>query len=238
MPSYILAKKKIVQYIKENDFKSGDRLDSEEALSKRLGISRLLLREAMNTLKNDGIVYSIQGKGTFVAGDADHISNTLNFNTSISEMIESVGCVPGVKAFSKELRKTDEMLAKRFNMAEGSDILLLSRVRTADGKPVVHSTDYIAPVLTGHLMHVVDENFSLYDFIENYCHIPIRTSEAEIFPAVCSKEMAELLDYKIGAPLLGLHQLVMNISGEPLIWAEEYLRPDCFRFYINRNRIK
>jgi GntR family transcriptional regulator len=87
--------------------KSGDRLPSETELSEQLGVSRLTLREAINTLKHEGLVYSVQGKGTFVACNIEQISDTLNNNLGITEMIEASGYRPGVGNFEKKLVKAD-----------------------------------------------------------------------------------------------------------------------------------
>ena len=99
MLAYITTKEKVVSYIKKNKLDIGDKLPPESELCKILGISRLTLREAINALKNEGMINSIQGKGTFVSGNIDNIANTLNNNLGISEMILSSGHTPGCKSF-------------------------------------------------------------------------------------------------------------------------------------------
>ena len=91
MLAYIATRQKLLKYIKTNNMKVGDRLPSENELSSMLGVSRLTLREAINTLKHVGVVYSVQGKGTFVSCNLDQISDTLNTNLGVTEMIEASG---------------------------------------------------------------------------------------------------------------------------------------------------
>ena len=142
MLAYITTKEQIISYIKKNNLKVGDRLPTENELSKILGISRLTLREAINALKNDGIINSIQGRGTFLSCNIENIANTLNNNLGISEMIIASGYKPGVNHFEKKLVKADRNIVNKIRVTEGTDLLVLKRIRTADDKPVVYSMDY------------------------------------------------------------------------------------------------
>ncbi len=50
------------------------------------------------------------------------------------------------------------------------------------------------------------------------------------------KWLADMLEIKVGEPVLKVKQVVTDIHGEPLLYAEEYLRSDCFKLLINRRR--
>lgn len=237
MLSYVSTKEKIISFIKKNKMAIGDKLPSETELSKIIGISRLTLREAINALKNEGLINSIQGKGTFISGNIENIANTLNSNLGISEMIIASGYKPGVKHFEKKLVKAEKEIAEKLSVVEGTDVLVLKRIRTANDKPVVYSSDYFSPKLSIQFLGITDENISIYEFLENKCRISIGTSIAEILPIVAEEWLAEMLEIKIGEPVLLIKQVVNDLLGEQLIYAEEYLRPDCFKLLINRKRV-
>ena len=55
------------QNIAGGNFQPGDRLPSEPELVARYKVSRSTVREAITALAQEGILYRIQGKGTFVA---------------------------------------------------------------------------------------------------------------------------------------------------------------------------
>lgn len=61
----------ISQAIDTRQLKPGDRLPTEEALSKRFGVARTVVREAISLLKYDGIILSRQGVGAFI-GDVSY----------------------------------------------------------------------------------------------------------------------------------------------------------------------
>ena len=63
----------LTAFIKDGGYSPGDRLPPERELIVSLGMSRNLLRRALETLERDGAIWRHVGKGTFVAahgGDA------------------------------------------------------------------------------------------------------------------------------------------------------------------------
>lgn len=56
--------------IASSDYSPGDRLPPERDLMVRLGVSRSVLRKALDTLERDGAIWRHVGKGTFVASQA------------------------------------------------------------------------------------------------------------------------------------------------------------------------
>lgn len=239
MDTYSAVRQNIIKYIKENKLKIGDKLPNENEFSEYLGISRMTLRETMNALRQEGLIHSVQGKGTYVSCSLEQIYNTLNINSSITEMIAMSGYKPGVKHFEKELFKANDVIAERLEIKVNSDVVVCRRVRTADDKPVVYSIDYFAPMLTPAFLSVTDADISLYEFMEKNCQIKLGIGYAEIIPVVCNNELEEIFekDIKMGEPLLQVRQITRDIKGIPLIYTEEYLRSDQFKFYINRRRI-
>ncbi len=236
MLAYVRAKKKILQYIRSEGLRAGDRLPTEIELSEQLDISRLTLREALNALKSEGIVHAVQGKGTFVACEFDHIADSLNKNYSVSEMIEVAGYRPGVSSFEKKLVKADSCVAEKLRIPEGVDVLLCTRIRLADDVPVVYSRDYLSPQLTSRFLGITDESVSLYAFIEETCNIPLGMSMTELIPMAADAEIAQKLNVPEGSPILKMRASVNDVFGNPLVYASELFRPDMFKFTVSRGR--
>ena len=236
MPAYVSAKKKILHFIRNQNLTVGDRLPTETELSEKLDIGRLTLREALNALKSDGLIHSVQGRGTFITCQFDHIANALNINSSVTEMIEIAGYKPGVASLQKKLVKADAAVSKSLQIAEGTDVLMCARIRLADGVPVVYSMDYLSPRLAPHFLGVTDANISLYSFIEDTCGIQMGVCMTELVPTVADKIAAASLDVPKGSPLLRMLATVNDVFGEPLIYADELFRPDKFEFVVSRGR--
>jgi DNA-binding FadR family transcriptional regulator len=66
-PIYVVAQRKLRDYIREHDLAAGARLPSEADLAADLGVSRLSLREATRSLQTLGVIEAQHGNGLFVA---------------------------------------------------------------------------------------------------------------------------------------------------------------------------
>jgi GntR family transcriptional regulator len=228
------AKLKLMSFIKENNYQVGDMLPSETQLSDNLGLSRLTLREAINVLKSNGVVRPVQGKGTFIAADIDQIEDSLNSNISITDMIHAGGFVAGTKYCKKELVTAGNELAEKLDIHEGDNVVACTRIRTADGIPVVYSEDYLAPRIVPGFLTMADENISLFRFIEENENIRMGVSDTEIRPAKADALLAGLLEIEEGELLMEFLITIRDEEGVPLIWAREFLKPDTFRFVVHR----
>ncbi|MFW5789866.1 MAG: FadR/GntR family transcriptional regulator [Bacillota bacterium] len=66
---------KVIEQIKtmiyDGELRRGDKLPSERALKKQLGVSRASIREAFSALEMIGLIESSPGKGTFIKEQAD-----------------------------------------------------------------------------------------------------------------------------------------------------------------------
>lgn len=66
---YMQIQAYLLDGIKEGRWKGNEALPSENELSSQFGVSRITINKAMDLLVDEGIVYRIQGKGSFVSVD-------------------------------------------------------------------------------------------------------------------------------------------------------------------------
>jgi GntR family transcriptional regulator len=235
MSTYQSVRESFIDFIDQNKYEIGDRLPSENELARRLRVSRVTLREAIRRLREDGFIYSRRGSGTYLSGNVKQIAGTLDVNTGLTRTIRDAGFRPGVAYYETELIHASQRLADNLRVMKGSRIVVLKRVRTADDKPVVFSLDHLSPRVAAIFLSINERIMSLYEMIEEN-GITLGSSFAELSPENCTRELAQRLSYKVGGPLLALKQVIVDQKGSPLFYGEDYFRPDCFVFSINRKR--
>ena len=71
MPLYLQVKKQIMDLIKNGTLKVGNKMPTERELSEKLKVSRNTISTAYNELEQEGVLKSYQGRGTFVAEEAN-----------------------------------------------------------------------------------------------------------------------------------------------------------------------
>lgn len=67
-PIYMQIKEQVIDQIINEELKPGEMLPSIRVLAKELRISVITTKRAYEELEKDGLIYTIPGKGSFVAG--------------------------------------------------------------------------------------------------------------------------------------------------------------------------
>jgi GntR family transcriptional regulator of arabinose operon len=64
---YLQVKKEIKNYLKSGAVRPGEKLETENELAHKFGVSRPTVRQALRALQDEGYINRIHGRGTFVA---------------------------------------------------------------------------------------------------------------------------------------------------------------------------
>ncbi|MEK3915613.1 GntR family transcriptional regulator [Paenibacillus sp. FSL H7-0331] len=76
-PLYSQIRDYILEHIHQNKWQANDRLPTEAELAKQFGVSRFTVKNALSDLVKEGLIYRIQGKGSFISqavADQDNLS--------------------------------------------------------------------------------------------------------------------------------------------------------------------
>jgi GntR family transcriptional regulator len=215
-------------------FPPGSQMPIEAELCAMLGVSRTVVREALRMLEDEGLIARRHGVGTFVRNRP--ILKNLNFNFGITEMIESAGSKAGTSHFAIQKEAADAEKAEHLRVTEGTPLITVERVRTADGRPVVYSLD----TLTESLIQRVDFNpeallsESIYSLMQRSLGNVIEYGVARLLPVAAPRHVSEKLQLPPDAITLYIVQTDYNASDEPLIYSCEYHLPDAFDFMVWR----
>jgi GntR family transcriptional regulator len=189
-------------------------LPSEAQLCERFGVSRMTARAAVQRLVQDGLVYRVPGRGTFVA--APRANRTAGHILSFSDEMRRKGRVPSSRVIERRKRRATDDEERRLGVR---DVVVLRRLRLADGKPLaleraVFPGARVSEVLDGDLEHR-----SLFEALVNAELVPT-SGKAALAAEAATAEDARLLRVRKGAPLLVERRLIHDQDGRPLEWTE------------------
>jgi GntR family transcriptional regulator len=189
-------------------------LPSEAQLCEEFGVSRMTARAAVQRLVQDGLVYRVPGRGTFVA--APRANRTAGHILSFSDEMRRKGRVATSRVIERQRRPATEAELRRLGVR---DVVVLRRVRLADGKPLaleraVFPADRVSDALDADL-----ERASLFDSLVTAGLVPTSGSAALTAEAATTED-ARLLRVRKGAPLLVERRLIHDQHGKPLEWTE------------------
>jgi GntR family transcriptional regulator len=213
----------------------GSQLPPELELGQLLGVSRTVVREALRYLEEDGLIARRQGLGTFVRKNP--ILQNLNLNFGTTAMIKSAGMTSGTPHLLVHEAEATPEVAKSLAVAVNAPVMVVERVRSADGKPVVYSLDYLAKSLVGDVDLAAlweGRDVSLYQLVQDHMGQAIAYGLTRILPVKAPPRAAEMLHVAPASPLLYLLQTDYDPHDAPLLYSREYHLPDAFDFIIVR----
>jgi len=205
--SYIPLYAQIINYLEERiesgQYRVGQQIPSEMALAGELGVSRITVTNAINRMVQEGTLYRIQGKGTFVA-DKKKVEHRLTSLVSFTGDMASRGYRASSKLVAFDSVAPPEKVALRLGMAEGQKAWRVKRVRYADDEPMAVQTAYlpeaIFPEFSAAWLH---HNESLYKVLQENYRIEMSEADEQYNVMVIRKEEdARLLNVAADFPSL------------------------------------
>lgn len=210
------------------ELRPGDRLPSEAELCKRFGVSRMTARGAVQRLEEQGLVYRVRGAGTFVADTPIHRqSGALK---SFSEEMRLRGLRPGSRLLEVAQRHPAADEAAALRLDEDARVVVLRRLRLADGNPMAVETVVLHPSCAAVLAEDL-ETGSLHAALARLGHRPVH-ARGTLTPQLTTAEDVELLGVPARAPLLVERRTVFDTDAAPIEHTETRYSPTRYVFDI------
>jgi GntR family transcriptional regulator len=208
------------------------RLPTERALATEFDVSRLTVRRALDRLEHDGLVYRVQGAGTFVADP--HITKSVEL-TSFSEDMRARGLVPGSSILIRETIAAGARIGTKLRLSPAAEVYHIRRARTADGEPICLEDSYLnAELMPGVIDNIGDE--SLYNVLEQSYGLRIEWAEQSIRASVVEPEEAELLHAPPFSPTFHVARTSFDRQDRAVEYAESIYRGDRYHYELQIHR--
>jgi GntR family transcriptional regulator len=237
VPKYYLIKQEIIDMINREEIDENGMVPSERELMAMFGVSRITVRKAITDLVNEGYLYTVQGKGTFVR--TDELNRDLVSIMSCTEDIRRMGMVPSKKVICAEVIPADKKRIKRLQLAEGDHVLKLQRVYYANNEPLNYTTTYLpCKLFPGIEEHDFGQE-SVYQVLEQEYNVKIATATRTLEAVLALDDVSERLEMTPGQPVILFRAVtfgIMNRRELPIEVFKSYYRSDKFKFYIKQVR--
>lgn len=222
------------QAIRSGQFEPGDPLPSEAELCERFTSSRGPVRQAMATLRSEGLISSGRGRRSIVL-DA---SRTESFEAmiSVTAWLTQLGYEPGQKTEWIARRPADATLAAALEIPEGDPVVSYHRVRFANGTPVMVERANFRLEPAGRLVLAFDtDSGSIHRHLMQQ-GVDFNNVTRTLLAVAATEEDAQYLGVEPGSPLQLMPMKVYDHSGTPLEYSYYLYRGDLLRLGMNTIR--
>ena len=237
IPFYIQLETILREQISQKILVPGDRLPSEHEICATYGVSRTVVRHALQDLETDGLIYRRKGRGSFVA-EPKIVEGLAQKLTGFYHDMVDRGLTPVTRVLRQEVLPARKTVADRLEIEEGASIIELERIRSVEGEPIVLVTSYLPASLCPGLDSIDLSNRSLYDTIEEQFDLQIVRGRRFMEAVLADQREAELLDVEHGAPLLMLNSVSYLEDDTPVEFFHAVHRGDRSRFEVELVRVR
>jgi GntR family transcriptional regulator len=232
---FLQIRRMMLRAIREQELQPRQRVPSVNELSTHLGVSRMTVRQALQALIEEGWLYTVPGKGTFVA-ERPHIEQNLQALKGWTEEIRSQGLRPSTRLIAVETIAADRAIARHLNIPTGSAVVSIVRVRYADDFPLSVEKAFLVEARFPELAGLIQQaGASLYSILRlTYKVNPTRAIQF-IEAGEADQFTAALLDLMPGSPVLLSERITYGDGNDPLEYVSGMTRPGFVRYKTELN---
>jgi GntR family transcriptional regulator len=182
----------------------------ENLLTSEFKVSRFTVRQALEVLKDEGLVSAKQGVGTLLAR-ADN--SKYGMLTGAFENLVYYTSESTVKVLRKEIIPPTGETAEKLHISPQEKVFLYTTVRYFKKHPFSFSYVYI-PYHLGLQVPAGQLRLKpVFRLIEEYCHVRIAETVQRISAATADEELTRVLEVKKGEPLLLVYRTYYTFEG-------------------------
>ncbi len=233
IPIYVQIRETLRGEITGGALKRGERLPPEHELAGKFGVSRMTIRESIEDLVDEGLLYRRHGVGTFVA--FPHLQRDHTRLTSFFDKAEDEGIEVRAKLLNLEIVAAKARVAEALDIAVGSRVIRVETLRYANNVPIT--------VHDAHMPHelfasIASENLEvqhLWTLFEK-CGYRVKRAVQRLEAREADKRVAQLMKIKQGAPILFKERTVYAEDGTPVEFTYCYNRGDIYSLTVALER--
>jgi DNA-binding GntR family transcriptional regulator len=227
-PLYMQVTRRLRADLTEGRLRTGQRLAPERELCARFGVSRRTLRRALLELEERGLMTAAGRHGWYVA--ASPLVELAQGPNSLTAWAREAGFSLTSRVLHAGLGDASPLEAAALGVAEGDPVFALERLRIVDGLALSLDRSHLPAGLAPLLEGVDFTTASLYDVVAERAGLVPGGRDCVLQAATADSRTARLLEIPTGAPLLIVHETVVDQRGRPLEFARLANRGDRWRY--------
>jgi GntR family transcriptional regulator len=226
---YLQIRQVILRAIRNRDLLPRQKVPSLNELSEMTGVSRVTVRQALQSLINEGWLFTVPGKGTFVA-ESPRIEQNLQQLMGWTDEIRRQGMAPSSRVIAFETIPLQGYITRWLEVPSGTLVYRISRVRYADAFALALEKTHLVCARYPGLERFLGPNASLYHvLLEQYGVQTVRAIQF-LDAGEADQATARLLEIEPGKPVLVSERITYSATNEPIELVIGIQKPGFVRF--------
>jgi len=237
IPLYCQLKNIILEKIESGEYKEDTKIPSEQELCEQYNISRPTVRQAINELTNNGYLYKLKGKGTFVSKLKSCIIDIKNYTGFTDSILDSTE--PEKKeilSISVVTPRDVSRLSDIFNLKNDSlTFTCITYLNVNNGEVYSLNNSYIPQNLFPDIGEDIRNKKPSYEILRGKYPLIPYTSKSTLEVDYANSADAPQLRVQPGQALIIVHNVLYSKSGQAVEYVVSKYRADkCRLMFENR----
>jgi GntR family transcriptional regulator len=216
--------------IARGEWQPGDMIPTEAELIGAYQLSRNTVRQVLDILVTEGLIYRERGRGTFVAHPT--LEQGMTRILSFTEDMRQRGFQPGTRVLKMELITAPEEIAGRLRLPPNEELAHLQRLRLADGEPMSIEDSFLVHRFCPRILDYDYAAEPMRESLERRYGIRLVQAKQRIRATSATRLQAELLQIRPRSALLFLERVSYSQVGIPVEFLRIYYRADRYSLYV------
>ncbi|OUM86063.1 MAG: hypothetical protein BAA01_01565 [Bacillus thermozeamaize] len=240
IPLYQQLKQIISEKILNGEYQPNEKLPSERELCEQFNVSRITVRQALDEAIKEGLLYRIQGRGTFVAAAQGRFEQPLESIHRFEDLLKSKGETGRTEIVEISSVWSDLQLASILQTQIGSPLVSLKLKGYSLDKPVVYYHSIFPEAIGNQLVEAAKtyaeekrafSSLDLYNAIEEQKPSQVK----QTFEAIqADKEIAGILEVSLQEALMKVTSIFSDQNGTPLEFRKAFYLGEKYVFHLTR----
>ncbi|WP_410573790.1 GntR family transcriptional regulator [Amycolatopsis sp. cmx-4-61] len=227
-PLYFQVSRQLHAAIEDGRLPAGARLGNEVDLAASLRLSRPTIRQAIQTLVNQGLLVRRRGVGTQVV--RTKVARPLRLS-SLFDDLAGLGGRPGTAVLVNRVEAAGADVAELLEAPGLTQVRRLKRLRSADGEPLALMNNYLPDGVIDPADDELRER-GLYQLLRS-AGVRLHAAEQNIGARLATEEDAELLQEEPGAALLTTQRTTYDDAGRVVEYGWHVYRASRYTFNLS-----
>lgn len=231
-PVYYRLQSEIKEKIESGKWKPGMMIPPERVFVEENSVSIGTVKKAITNLVNEGFLYRVQGKGTFVT-DTELRRNRLRYYRLFKDFKDKETNLE-FKILERRKVSGQKPIRQFLKIRSNQKLIRIKRIMSCGGQRQIYSVSFLPEKLFKGLESIPVSDLEaqpLYTYLEEHYEVPTINNQELISAVGSDDETSVPLGIGKGTPLLMIEMLAFTYKEKPYEYRISYCRTDSRKIF-------
>lgn len=230
-PIYLQIRDELLAAIERREIQPDECIPSTRQISGQTGASRMTVLQALREMVHEGRLYTVPGKGTFVARNIK-LEPKVDTVWGFTDSLRAQGFNASSELLSLDRIQADEKIAANLEIRPSDPVYRLMRRRLLDGHPAGVEIAYLPAIRFPGLENFNWQVSSLYEVLRNHYKTVPASGDQYVEAGSSGEQISRWLQIPRKSPILIMDRITRDYENRIIEHVTAYYSSDHLRLKV------